>query len=157
MQIFIIIFLLGFGIGGGISYEFTSDHYKAAIVSQVQEALEKQKKDLDLSFVAEKKALEEHHKQELKDNVIYKELPKYITKIQKVNSECNYSTGVVRLLNSSSNTGTEKATPGTDAEDARSSDITESTGIKYTADVIAQYNKWKILHNSLIDYLEKDK
>jgi len=156
MQVFIIIFLVGLSIGGISGYKITDAFNNAAIVKEVSSALENQKKDLEDTYAIEKVAISKVHEQELKDNVIIKEVPKYITKIQKaVKSPCTYTTGTVRLLNSHIEERVPEASTISTTGDATPSEITESTGIKYTHDVLKQYMEWRTLHNELIHWYEK--
>jgi hypothetical protein len=154
MQIFAIIAIISFALGNLTGYKLTSNSYKAAMVDQVNAALKVQAKQLDDSFKAEKDALIATHEQELRDNVIIKEIPKYITQIQKVKSACSYSTGTVRLLNRSASRDMQETTAISDAKDTEPSSITELGGIQYTAELLAGWHKFQTQCNALIDFID---
>lgn len=149
--------LLTFSFGGGVGYKLTANHYKAQQVDDIKNAVKNSKALLLSAFEQEKKAIDLIHQEELKNNVITREVPKYISKIQRIKSDCSYSNGTVRLLNESAENnakGSDSSIPA--AKDAAASDITESAGIKYTHDLLYQYNLWMIKHNALIDFINNN-
>ena len=153
MQIFIIIALVSFAGGNFTGWKITSNSYEAKMIEQVNQALKKQAQQLDESFQAEKVALQQTHEQELKDNVIIREIPKYITQIQKVKSACSYSNGTVRMLNRVASRDVQEAAAVPDAKDTEPSGVTELSGIKYTGELLAGWHKFQTQCNALIDFL----
>jgi hypothetical protein len=157
IQIIAIALLVGLALGGFGGWSLANDHYQAKQARAIQDALIQQKKDINQAHEIESKALKDAHDLELKNNVIVQEIPKYITKIQRIKSECSYSRGVVRLLRQSAGEDVHKPAPVSDAEDSTASHITESDGIIYTNRVLSEYNKFRNQCNALIDYVQANK
>jgi len=154
---YIVAFLAVFGSGAGLSYKLTSDHYRSEQLTAVTNAEAEKERKLTQAFDSERDALNMAHAEELKNNVIVREVPKYVTKIQRVKSDCSYSLGTVRLLDDAAGKRVPENNTALPApDDAAASDITEYAGIKYTHELLSQYNLWMIKHNALIDYLHKN-
>jgi hypothetical protein len=88
-------------------------------------------------------------------DIIYKtrikEVPKYITKIQKVDGDCNISNGAKRLLNATVNP-LSTATTGVAGTDGKPSDIREADLINYTLRLLRKYHNGKDKHNLLVQW-----
>ncbi len=94
---------------------------------------------------------------EVVHEIIEKEVPVYVTKIQKEYSDCNITNGTVRMLhNASTNmSGTSERAVNKVRE---SSEITEEQLIKYTAKLLHRIHRDKEIHNPLVQWhLDKEK
>lgn len=155
MQLFAILFLAGVLSGGIGSWKLTSIYFKGKEAATISQANKEKEKAMKLAFDLEKMALEKQHADELSHAKIIKEVIKYVPKIQKVPSECNYSNGTIRVLNSAVDSMPSKTPAVSVADDTKSSNVTEYTGIRYALDVLAAYKKAQNQCNALIDYVSK--
>lgn len=83
-----------------------------------------------------------------------KEVPKYVTKIQKIDSDCNISTGIKQLLNQNINNLPETSPIPATAYN-KTSDIREIDLIFYLLKAVNQYNLTSLQCSSLITWHEK--
>lgn len=149
IQFYVGLFLAGIVAGGFSGYKITSNAYKAQEARELQDALVRQHEQLATAYAAEKAAIEANHEQELKNNVIVKEIVKTLPKIQRIKSECNYTADTVRLLNSAAG-GVPEASGVPVAADTAGSDVTGERGIKYSLELLNAYNKARTQCNALI-------
>lgn len=162
---YILAAVLAFGFGSGFwaGHALTQATYEHEKTVAIEAALQKQAQDLQDTFAIEKKAIEDQHQLDLKNNFTEKEIKVYVPKIQTIKSKCSYTTGTVGLLsraatNGSTNPAVPAATNGATANTGGvRSDVTEETGIRYTHYTINKYNEALIRHNAVIDRLEKIK
>lgn len=155
MQIILLVFGLGVGFGAVPAWKLTADHYKAVQVAQVEEALAIQQQQMQLAFAAEKQAIDANHTEELKNNVVVKEIVKTIPKIQRVNSRCNYSVGTVRLLRNAAVDALPKAATVPAADDTARSGVTGQRGIEYSLALLKSYNLARNQCNALIQFVSQ--
>lgn len=145
--ILIACIVFGFGTGFYASHEIS----RAGHVVDLENQLKKQKEYIDSAHAADIAFINAHKQQEVIAEVITKEVIKYVTKIQKVDSDCNLSNGTKRLLDDSrmQNYPRESVAADTGASSIREIDL-----IRYTNKITQQYNSMRLQCNSLIN-LEK--
>lgn len=108
-----------------------------------------------ISRLEEIDLIKAQQKTEVVYKTITKEVPKYVSVIQKTDSDCNLSHGTVRLLNSAALERLPEAARNDDPRDTESSSVTEARLIDYNHEVIDQYNKVKNQCNGLIQWHKK--
>jgi hypothetical protein len=156
MPLFAVVFVIGVLAGGVPAYKITSSFYQAKAARSLEAALEAQQTQLLEAYNAEKRALEANHAEEMKANVIVKEIVKTIPQTQKVKSDCSYTRGTVRLLNRAAGDSLPKTAALPAADHSAASDVTESDGIAYSLDLLKAYNLARNQCNALIGFLTRD-
>lgn len=151
------LYLIGFVltgsllIGASIGWNVKTVLVDAKEVKEVRlerEMLAKSKKDND-------KLVREVIEARARTNTIYKikekEVPVYVTKIQKVDSDCNLTNGTVSLLNSTAKE-LPQATSRIIADVRQSSHFTEGQLVMYTLRLLKRIHRDKDLHNPLVQW-----
>ncbi len=152
LQIIGIAVLISSILGFGSGYKIKSWEVEADKVKTLEVEAEKQSKITSIVDSVITKTIDDIKQTEVVTKTIEKEVIKYVPKIQLVNSECNLTNGVIRLLNAHASNQMPLTTSATDSTDTTSSDITEKEHIDYTNEIIDLYNKAAIQSNALIKY-----
>jgi hypothetical protein len=153
--LFVALYLAGVASGALPAWRITQSYYQAQELELVKAALNEQQKRLQAAYDAEKKAVEANHQEELRSNVIVREIVKTIPKIQRVRSECNYTVGTVRLLNDAAAADVPKTASVPAEADSAGSDVTGERGIKYSLELLRAYNLARNQCNSLIGFVAR--
>ena len=136
-------------VGG---YELRDTMAEAEQAKAVKFAL-KQAAEADAISRAEEIALiKSQNKTKVVYKTITKEVPKYVSVIQKTDSDCNLSGGTVRLFNSAAAERLPETARVDDTGDTEPSTVKESDLIDYGLDIIEQYNQVKNQCNALINW-----
>lgn len=147
----IVAFLIGLYSG----YEWRDMVAQVDEATAIKHALKKQKESDDISRAEEITLIKSQQKTQIVYRSINKEAPKYVSKIQKSDSACNVSFGVVRLFNRAVSERMPEANTGNVAGDKKPSSVTESRLINYSLNNITEYNRVKNQCNALIAWHKK--
>lgn len=151
-QILGIAILISLILGFGAGYKVKTMQVEADKAKTLEIESERQSKISTIVDQVVTKTIDDSKQAEVVTKIIEKEVVKYVPKIQLVNSECNLTNGVVRLLNSHSSNQMPITTSATTSTDTAPSDITEKEHIDYTNEIIDLYNKASVQSNALIQY-----
>ncbi len=151
------VYLIGaaFLLGSAVGYGYRDDRAESERVEAVEKALEQAYLDAELARDEELALIKAQQKTEVVYRTITKEVPKYVTQIQRIDSQCNLSRGTVRLFNDAAAERLSRAAGLDDPADTEPSAVTESRLIDYGLDVIDRYNQAKNQCNALIQWHEK--
>lgn len=144
----IAVALLSFAGGYHVS-DLQADAEQAQAVSF---ALAKAALEDELSRNEEIDLIKSQQKTKIVYKTITKEVPVYVSDIQKNDSECNLSHGIVGLYNRAATEQLPETTGSDDARNTQPSTVKESDLIDYGLDVINQYNDVKNQCNALIKW-----
>lgn len=151
------VYLIGaaFLAGTAMGYGYRDNQAEAERVKAVEAALVDYKRQAELDHDEELALIKAQKKTEIVYRTITKEVPKYVTQIQRVDSQCNLSRGTVRLFNDAAAERLSRAAGFNDPADTEASTVTEAELIDYALDVIDRYNQAKNQCNALITWHEK--
>lgn len=157
MNLTVYAVAIGFLIGMAGGYTYRDNRAEVERFAAVETALADAYRQFEISKNAEIELIEANKKTEIVYRTITKEIPKYVTQIQQTNSECNLSSGAVRLFNDAAAESLSRATGLHDPADTEPSAITAGRLIDYSLGVIDQYNRAKNQCNALIAWHEKQR
>jgi len=145
----IAAFIFGLLAGGAFGYKQKGlyvDSQKVELLEAQKQALIKQAKESD-------KIINELHIKKNKTKIIYqtieKEVPKYVTKIQKIDSDCNITRGTYRLLEEAAGY-LPNSSRGADKDNGEPSQIREADLVRYIVQLLKKYKEEQEGHNALI-------
>jgi hypothetical protein len=133
-------------------YQLRDTMAEAEQAQAVEFALEQQANNERISRDEEIALIKSQQKTKVVYKTITKEVPKYVSVIQKTDSDCNLSHGTVRLFNSAALERVPETTGFDDARDTEPSTVKELDLIDYGLDIIEQYNQVKNQCNALINW-----
>ena len=160
MNPLVIVAVIAFITGSGVSFKLTQNYYLAEKYFAVREeqikakAIEEERdRERERARNADIRLLEAQAKEVIKYEEVIKYVPKYITKIQKTDSACNLTSGAVSMLNrSTGDEGLPQTSAIDDAANTRSSEIRAGDLIKYAAKLQTQYQRVAQQCRSLISW-----
>ena len=150
--VYVIVIASTFTTGFGLGYRQKGIEAKATYSKVLKIELDKQKENVKIVHNVEKVYLEKLVQGATVYKTIHKDIVKYVPVIQKENSDCNLTTGTVRLLNDASSERIPTSTRDTSATDTKPSLITGEGLIRHTERIISLYNRAKTQCNSLIEF-----
>tara|TARA_R110002050_G_scaffold57423_3_gene128946 strand:+ start:90765 stop:91253 length:489 start_codon:yes stop_codon:yes gene_type:complete len=150
MMVYVAVAVGVLSFGGG--YHVRDLMAEADQAQAVSFALAKAAAEDEISRVEEIELIKSQQKTKIIYKTITKEVPKYVSVIQKSDSECNLSHGTVSVFNRAALEQLPDTAGSDDASNTEPSTVKESDLIDYGLEVINQYNEVKNQCNALINW-----